>query len=48
MKKSLTAAAAAALLATACATPYAPAPLATHLEASKPHQIGRASCRERG
>lgn len=43
MKKSLTAAAAAALLATACATPYAPAPLATNFEASKQHKLQAAA-----
>lgn len=43
MKKSLTAAAAAALLTTACATPFAPAPLATNFETSKQHTLQAAA-----
>ncbi|MFV8823646.1 hypothetical protein ACNKW1_02885 [Thauera sp. WH-2] len=45
MKKCLTAAAVAAtaLLATACATPFAPAPLATNFETSKQHKLQAAA-----
>lgn len=43
MKKSLPAAALAVLLATACATPYAPAPLATNFETSKQPKLQAAA-----
>ena len=43
MNKSLIAAALAAMLATACATPHAPAPLATNFETSKQHKLQAAA-----
>ncbi len=43
MHTRLLAAAAAATLATACATPYAPAPLATNFETSKQHTLQAAA-----
>ena len=43
MKKSLITATAAALLATACATPFAPAPLATNFESSKQPKLQAAA-----
>ncbi|WP_068803276.1 hypothetical protein [Thauera phenolivorans] len=43
MKQALVSAAAAAMLATACATPYAPAPLATNFETSKQHKLQAAA-----
>lgn len=43
MKKHLSVAAAAALLSTACATPFAPAPLATNFETSKQHKLQAAA-----
>lgn len=43
MKKSLTLAAVAALLTTACATPFAPAPLATNFETSKQQKLQTAA-----
>lgn len=43
MSKSLAAAAAIALLASACATSHAPAPLATNFETSKQHKLQAAA-----